>query len=345
MSIENETNADTDDTNLDDFSAEFFGQNKVEPEETKPEVDEEVHDREDAPPEADQDTQDSDDQDDTTEDDTEETTEDEDTEDSTEEEEEQPAPKPKKNSAQERIAELNAKWREEQRQREALEARLAALESKTPKDENTQATTSKASTEVSPPKPTDVNEDGTEKYPLSEFDPNFITDLADFRVEQRFAERERIEQERAVQAKQQEAMGQLEAEWNTQLETARERYPDYNEKLAGLQPVFSGVDEHYGDYLSSTLMSMEKGTDILYYLADHPDEARKIVDSGPQKATIALGRLEARFIEAESTPPRKVSKAPEPPPANKGSSAARGKVAPDTDDLDAFETLFFNKKK
>lgn len=341
MSIETNSNVDTDDTNLDDFSAEFFGQTKAEPEPTNSESDNEEEDSTDAPPEADQDTQDASDEDDTTDESEEDTTE------SDEEEEEAPAPKPKKNSAQERIAELNAKWREEQRardqERREFEARIAALEGKTPKDGPTPTAQTEA-TEVSPPKPTDVNEDGTEKYPLGEFDPNFITDLADFRVEQRFAERERLEQEKAAQAKQQEAMGQLEASWNEQIGTAKERYPDYDEKISNLQPVFSDVDGQYGDYLSSTLMSMEKGADILYYLADHPDEARAIVDSGPQRATVALGRLEARFLEGEtSAPARKASKAPPPPPTNKGASSARGTIPPDTDDLDAFSDMFFKK--
>lgn len=336
MSTENNI-VETDDTSLDDFSAEFFGQNEAEPSSTKPEVEEEVADSEDAQPDGnDQDTQNVDDSDDTPDED------EEDTEDDTDEVEEE-APKPKKKTAQERISELTAARREAERRADALEARLAALEK--PAKDDTPAPAPSADAEATPPKPTDLNEDGSEKYPLGEFDPNFITDLADFRVEQRFAARERIEQEKAAQAKQQEAMDQLEAKWNGQLETARERYPDYNEKLSELQPVFSDVDEHYGDYLSTTLMSMEKGADILYYLAENPDEARAIVDSGPQRATIALGRLEARFLsDGESKPVRKVSKAPVPPPVNKGAAIARAKVTPDTDDLDAFETIFFQKK-
>lgn len=338
MSIENNSPGDTDDTNLDDFSAEFFGQTKAEPEPTNSEDVNEEEDSEAAPPEAtDQDTQDASDEDDTTDGSEEDTTE------SDEEEEEAPAPKPKKNSAQERISELTAARREAERRADALEARLAALENGKGTKEETPAPAPKAAAEVTPPKPTDTNEDGTEKYPLGEFDPNFITDLADFRVEQRFAERERIEQEKQEQAKQQEAMGQLEAGWNEQIGTAKERYPDYDTKIANLQPVFSDVDAQYGDYLSTTLMSMEKGADILYYLADNPEEARAIVDSGPQRATIALGRLEARFLE-DSPPARKQSNAPPPPPTNKGASAARGTVAPDTDDLDAFSDMFFKKR-
>lgn len=340
MSIENETPVDTDDTNLDDFSAEFFGQTEAQPEETKPEDIVEEDDSTDAPPEEDQDTQDASDEDDTTDESEEDTTE------ADEDAEKEPAPKPKKQTAQERIAEINARWREEQRQREedrrAFEARIAALEGKSPKDETLNPAPA-AATEVTPPKPTDLNEDGTEKYPLGEFDPNFITDLADHRVEQRFAEMQRQRDEEAAQAKQQEAVGQLEAEWNGQVETARERYPDYNEKLSELQPVLSDVDEHYGDYLSNTLMSMDNGADVLYYLSENPDEARAIVESGPQKATLALGGISRVLKKEDSAPVRKNSKAPPPPPTNKGASAARGQVAPDTDDLDAFSDLFFKK--
>lgn len=342
MSIDNQTNDDTDDTNLDDFSAELFGQKEAEPGTTKPEVEEDKDESDDAPPEADQDTQDDGDETDTDDTDAEDT-EDEDTEEG-EEQEDTPKPK-KKNRAEERIAELNSKWREEQRQREALEARLAALEGKAPKDETPETSAPQSTTaDTNAPKPTDTNEDGTGKYPLGEFDPAYITALTQYNVDKAFSEREAKQQEEAQRAKQQEAMGQLEAEWNTQLETARERYPDFGEKVADLEPIFSKTDEAYGEYLSSTLMSMSNGTDILYYLADHPEQAEKIANSGAREATLILGRLQAQFDKPDGTPPRKASNAPPPPPTNKGSSAAKGRVAPDTDDLDAFETVFFNKK-
>jgi hypothetical protein len=343
MSIENENTADTDDTNLDDFSAEFFGQKEAEPETTKPEVEEGKDESDDAPPEADQDTQDDGDESDTDDTDAEDT-EDEDTE---EGEEQEDAPKPKKkNRLQDRISELTAARREAEREAEALRQRLEAIESKlTPKDETPETSAPQSTTpDTNAPKPTDTNEDGTEKYPLGEFDPAYITALTQYNVERAFSEREAKAQEEAQRAKAQEAMGQLEAEWNTQLETARERYPDFGEKVADLEPIFSKTDEAYGEYLSSTLMSMSNGTDILYYLADHPDQAEKIANSGAREATLILGRLQAQFDKPDGTPPRKASNAPPPPPTNKGSSAAKGRVAPDTDDLDAFAAMFFNKK-
>jgi hypothetical protein len=344
MSIENETNADTDDTDLDDFSAEFFGQKEAEPDKTKPVVEDGKDESNDAPPEADQDAQDDGDESDTDDTDVEDT-EDEDTEEADEQDE--PAEKPKKkNRLQDRISELTAARREAEREAEALRQRLEAIESKlAPKDETPETSAPQSTTpDTNAPKPTDTNEDGTEKYPLGEFDPAYITALTQYNVDKAFSEREAKQQEDAQRAKAQEAMGQLEAEWNGQLETARERYPDFGEKVADLEPMFSKVGEAYGEYLSSTLMSMGNGTDILYYLADHPEQVEKIVNSGAREATLILGRLQAQFDTQDSAPPRKASKAPPPPPTNKGSSAARGRVAPDTDDLDAFETVFFKQK-
>ena len=88
-------------------------------------------------------------------------------------------------------------------------------------------------------------------------------------------------------------------------------------------------------------MSMDHGPDVLYYLAENVDEAKEIFESGPQKATIALGRIESRYIQSESTKRPRVSKAPSPPPTNKGSAGGSKTVRPDTDDLDSFEKTFF----
>src|SRR3546814_4807298 len=96
---------------------------------------------------------------------------------------------------------------------------------------------------------------------------------------------------------------------------------DLKEKGEELIENFTDLDEAYGEYLSSTLMSMEYGPDVLYYLASNPEEAKKIVNSGPQKASIALGRLEARFMDEDKPQQKvrpKVSNAPEPPPTNRG---------------------------
>lgn len=330
MSTENETPVDPVTDDLEAFTDELFGRKTPEAEPASPAEPEKADTEEDA---LDEDTH-------SGEEDT--PAEDADTDEGPEAEAKD---KPKKNSVQERINEVTAKYREEQRARQALEAKFEELSKKL--EQNTP-----------PPKPAKVDEgptpdavleDGTEKYPLGEFDPNYIRDLTKFTIQQ---EREASKAEEARQAQQtetQKAKAELQSSWEAKLAPAQERYPDFHEKGQELISSFDGIEANYGEYLSSTIMSLDYGTDVLYYLANHPDEAKKIVQSGATKATIALGRIEAKFAMAddEKTKARpKVSKAPEPPAhLNKGSSVSKPSVEDDTDDLDAFQAKFFKPKK
>lgn len=341
MSTNPETPAETEDTNLDDFAADFFGQKEAAPEPTNSEAEQDEDNSSDAQPTEDQDTQTDDEAEDG---DVEETTENEDTE------EEAQEPKPKKNRFQERIDELTAKAREEERKAKDLADRLAELESKLAKpDESTtpKPQAPEAKDAPTPPKPTDLNEDGTEKFPLGEFDPAFQDALIEFKLEQRLAaaEESRIAREREQQIQQ--ARVQVEEQWNGQLNDARQRYDDFDDKINVLTEMTVQVDQNYGEYLADTIMSMDRGADVLYYLSQNPDLVTEIVNSGARKATIALGRIEAQFADGSEKPNKSVraSKAPPPPPANKGAAIARGTVAPDTDDLDAFSALLFSKKR
>lgn len=271
-----------------------------------------------------------------------------DDEDNQEPEEKEPENKPKKNRLQERIDELTAGRREAER-REAEKAnelaralaRISELEQKpSPRTER----------ETSGPSPDDKNEDGTDKYPLGDFDPQYIRDLTKHALAE---ERQKMLEEEAKTAEQKEmeaAREALQSSWNSKLEPAQERYPDFREKSEEMiRYVESRIDPAYGEYLTARIMDMEYGTDVLYYLANNLDETMSILNSGPAKATLALGRLEAKFMDAEAEKQLarpKVSKAP-PPPAhiNKGSAVARVDVPADTDDLDAFDAMFFKKRR
>ena len=328
----------TDD--LDAFSDELFGQSESASEQASPDEDED----------AEQDDSDAND-DSSGEDDTPAPDEDEDTsdeeaedEDDSEEEEPEPEPKPKKSRFQERIDELTSKAREAERERDALLARLEKLEQN---DKPTPAQQVEA--QDTGPNPEDKNEDGTDKYPLGEFDPTYIRDLTRHTLQQ---EREAAKAEEAKAAAQKEAQAAktaLEQSWQEKLGPAQERYPDFREKGEELISSFDGIDQNYGEYLTATIMSMDYGTDVLYYLASNPDEAKKIVSSGAAKATIALGRLEAKFADADEEKQKarpKVSKAPAPPSrVNKGSAVVKPDVPDDTDDLDAFANKLFKPKK
>ena len=138
-------------------------------------------------------------------------------------------------------------------------------------------------------------------------------------------------------------------EWQGKLEDAIEtKYPDMLERNLELQETFVDLDPDYGSYLANVIMSMDRGTDVLYYLGSNIEEAKAIAAMGPTRATIALGRIEARFTDSEEPEPVKkvkVSKAPVPPATlNKGGSATMP-VSHDTDDLEAFERKLFSRRR
>ena len=310
----------SDDTDLDQFSSDFFGEKKEEAAPAKAAADEVKEDdaKENTHVEADALAEEA----------------------PKEEGQDEPDPKPKRNRSQERIEDLNAKYRQEQREKEDLQRQLDELKS------GQQNKESKTPTPVvtDGPTPEDVTEDGTEKYPLGEFDPNYIRDLTRFTIQQERAEDRKAAEVEAQKSKVEQAQTALVTEWNTKIPLAQEKYEDFMDKAQDFVEEFDYLEPAYSDYLTDTIMGMEFGTDVLYYLANNPEEAHKIVEGGVRKATIALGRLESQFASKQEPEPRLVSNAPPPPPANKGLATARTAVAPDTDNLADFEKVFFKKR-
>lgn len=353
MSIENENTtdpngvpvetADTED-NLDDFSNDFFSEDKEEVADA-PAKDTQENDEEDnalAPEDAD-DEETSEEAEDS----------EEDAVDEQGESDEGKAPK-KKNRFQERIDELNGKFRQEEREKNALAERLTVLEARLAQNEQATKPAEKepAKTVEAPatgPKPNDVGENGEAKYPLGEYDPKYITDLAEHRFELRLQEMEKSRQQEDQQRKAEAEFAATQQAWNAKVAPAQERYPDYVEKTQALSDrIGDNLDPQYSAYLADSVMQMDNGPDVLYYLSNNPDEAMEIINSGALKATMKLGAISERLTSSFNTQKEqkkpKVSNAPEPPTSlNKGSSTVKSAVRPDTDDLKDFEKSFFVK--
>lgn len=252
-----------------------------------------------------------------------------------------------KKSARERINELTAKARQAERDLAEVRRLLEERDSKQ-EVEKPQAQSKPAPMAADAPDPDAESEDGTPKYPLGEFDPMYIRDLTKFTIAQ---EREADKAARAEEAEReqlQEAEQELVSHWTSKVGEAMEELPDLETKVGSLEQHFLTMDPDYGKYIAATIMSMDYGPHVLDYLADHLDEAQRIADSGPTQATLALARIEAR-IAVRKEQGNKVDKivrptsAPTPPPRNKG-MAGKTRVAPDTDDLEAFERSFFSKR-
>lgn len=262
------------------------------------------------------------------------------------EEEPEPEPQPKKKpSVQDRINELTREKYEEKRRADELERRLAALEVRQ-KPEPEPEKPSRPAFDPDAPTPDDKLPDGSDKYPLGEFDPHFVADLTKYTIR---LENEAYKQElaQAEAAKAQAAKEeQLFNEWEAKLAKSEEELDDLRPTIAKLDTEFGSLEPQYGTYLAQTIMGMEYGPEVLYYLANNIAEARKIVAAGPAGATLSLGKIEARIQSALSkpaTPTPRRTQAPKPPVSNRG-NVGRNSVSPDTDNLDDFEALLFNRK-
>jgi hypothetical protein len=269
-------------------------------------------------------------------------------EDEDEEPEDKPEPKSKKNrkSFQERIDELTAKAREAERREADAIRRLEALEARKPEVKQDEPTPLRDRLPDNAPNPDAVDDKGESVYPLGEFDPHYIRDLTKFTI----AEENRVIKEKEVEERQvaerAAAQQHLLTSWQEKVEKAEEEIPDIRENIRELAVAFDGVDPAYGDYLAATVMSCENGPEIMNYLSQNIGEAQKIVSSGAVAATLAIGRLEAKLQKApqEEKRNKRVSDAPKPPEERARGRGGQFTVSPDTDDLDAFERVFFKKR-
>lgn len=258
--------------------------------------------------------------------------------DSNAEPEEEPKPK-KGNRTQERIKKLVEERETERREKLALLARIEALETKQPES----APTLTAPVQTGGPKADDLNADGSEKYPLGEFDPEYIRDMARHTIETEWAKKEQEAAEKTQRQQIEQARADIQNQWAERLAPAMNEHEDFLDKTMELESAFDGLDPQYSDYLVQTIKSLDHGPQVLYYFANNLEEAQKFVRMGPLNATLALGEINAMFKGTTRKAEPKVSKAPPPPQVNKGTKT-RTTVAADTDDLEDFEKLFFKRK-
>jgi hypothetical protein len=265
-----------------------------------------------------------------------------------EEEEPEPAPKPKgKKSFQQRIDELTADKYESKREIENLRKELEKLTVRSPEEKVEEAPKFRQQLAPDAPLPDAVDDKGEPVYPLGEFDPLYIRDLTKFTFAQETkAAKEEAAREAALAAKEAQVKA-LSVSWNEKLEKAEEAVPDIREEIKGMVEVFADIEPDYGEYLATTIMSSDMGAEVMHYLSQNIGEAQKIVASGPAAATLALGRIEGKLSASVSVAEqRKTKKVSEAPPAPESRSRGRGgqfATKADTDDLDAFEKVFFNK--
>jgi|SRR5882672_12103319 len=203
--------------------------------------------------------------------------------------------KPAKKSPQERIVELAHKRREAEAKADAEKQRADALEIKL------RAMEAQAQPLEDKARPARAN---------FASDDDYVDALTDWKAEQAIMKRERQQAEARVQAEQAEVAQQ----WDKRQQQAIAAIPDYAEIIGNSEVVVP-------PYVHQALLESEKGPEIAYYLALHPEEAKKIAALKPLAALKRINSLEADLMEDDEPAPKatvakteapKKSKAPEP---------------------------------
>lgn len=269
------------------------------------------------------------------------------------EEPEDKEPPKKRNRAQERINQLLERERLANQRANELANRLAAIEAGKTETRPEQPTL-RDNLPAGAPDPDAKDKDGNPVYALGEFDPLYIQDITKFtfKSELEAAQRKAYEEqerqaEMAYQQRLQAERDELQVNWQEKLDAAEEEHPEIRENLVEFVGSFQNLDPQYGEYLAATLMQLDNGPEVMLHLSQNIGEAQDIVAQGPYAATIALAKLDARFEKTASEGPKsnkKVSKAPAVPPSPTRGQRVNTEVPADTNDLSAFERVFYNKK-
>jgi len=205
-------------------------------------------------------------------------------------EEEEPAKKPKK-SAQKRIRELTAKYR--QTEREVQELRRL-LNEQQPKGEQ------QPPSQTPPKKPTrDQFEDEDEYFEA----------LADWKTSQKLQEQEQTQQQRQRQQKEQEEQERINQAVQTINEQGMNEFEDYEDV------VFENNALIITDPMVHAISEMDYGHRVAYHLGNNPDRAAKIAEMKPARQAIELGRIEQDLTQK---PKKKQPKTPPPTEPVKG---------------------------
>jgi hypothetical protein len=235
--------------------------------------------------------------------------------------------KPKKNRAKERIDELTAEARFQER--EAQKWREEAIKRGADPDLNSA---------IEVPEEPDAS-----KYEYGQHDSDYIRDKAKYDTRM-----EILEEQAKATFKSQAA--QLDAKWAKNQAAALSRYPDFDEVV-----VKGGKEEkwHCPPVIAVAVKDSDYGPDVAYHLASNPQEAERIAKLTPLEQAREFGRLEERQAAKAARQarraergqqPNRVTKAPPPPTRRTKGTSSKRSANFDTDNFAEFERLVDERK-
>lgn len=128
------------------------------------------------------------------------------------------------------------------------------------------------------------------KYPNGEFDRQFLKDQARWEARQEFQQQEEARTRTAREQQQHQFRTQAEREWQTRLQAAKVKTPDWDVRFKPDTPVDTRIMPH--------LITQDDGPELLLYLSDHPDLAQRLVTLPPIAQIVELGKISGRLAAA-----------------------------------------------
>jgi hypothetical protein len=145
--------------------------------------------------------------------------------------------------------------------------------------------------------PTPVSPDGADKPTPDTFDTydDYVEALTDWKVSQTL-----IKQSSETANRTEELVRQ--ANWQSKMEAAQSLLPDY-------EAVVGSSEVPISPHVAQALMDSDRGPELAYHMAQHPELAAELNKLSPVKAAMTLGRLETTLAAPAAKP---ATKAPAP---------------------------------
>lgn len=206
----------------------------------------------------------------------------------------EPAPKPEKpkQTAQERINEITAKYRTEQRARQAAEAELERYR--------------KGDTTIEPDaqKPQETA-NKPQRSDFSDYE-DYQEALIEWKTEQKIAEREKKAREKTLEERKKAQVQQEKTRAAKVLSDGRAKYADFDKVVTPTLKI--------SESMARAIATSAAGADIVYYLGQNPDLSATIANLNPLETALEIGRLEATITTTDETPAEEPEPEPEPEP-------------------------------
>jgi hypothetical protein len=166
-----------------------------------------------------------------------------------------------------------------------------------------------------------------ESFPTYE---EFIEALTNWGADQRELKKAAAETTKRTEA----AAKTQQSEWLARVAEAKERHDDWSEV------VDKAVDVPITGAMQQTILEMDRGPDVVHFLASNKDEAKRISKLTPSQQARALGKIEDALDPLDDDQPEPktpaVTKAPKPARTLTGSSGSDAGKEPDPKNFTAW---------